>query len=239
VIGAYLAIDAGLVQSDANLPFHIFNKQKTSKSSAPVITPQPLSPDTTTNPIALPSNVPAGFTEYKIAKTNASFDYPTVWGAPTVIADPGFSKRGGTNKSDGAHSYKVNFAVNKAVEVTVTSSKYLPAARATMYNDFLQWCMGTIDKKFYKQSLHFSSTAGVDSPSTILCDQGPLNDATKLNEKTIVQQKTKDVDGKTVLGDIYTQNLTDTEFTVLRVKDTTMTNADNIKKLLDTVKIAS
>jgi hypothetical protein len=99
--------------------------------------------------------------------------------------------------------------------------------------------MGTIDKKFYMQSLHFSSAAGVDSPSTILCDQGPLNDATKLNEKTIVQLKTKDTDGKTVLGDIYTQNLTDTEFTVLRVKDTTMTNADNIKKLLDTVKIAS
>jgi hypothetical protein len=40
------------------------------------------------------------------------------------------------------------------------------------------------------------------------------------------------------LGDIYTKNIDDPEFMVLRVKDTTMTNSENIKKVLTTVQTA-
>jgi hypothetical protein len=234
VIAGYLAIDLGLVKSDTNLPFHIFNKQK--KKTVAIVTPPVVQnpPPAPTGPV-----VPDGFTAYKVEGANISLDYPTAWGKPTATADPGFSKRGGTNKTDGTYAYLVNFATNKDVQLAVTSSKYLPAARGAQYYDYLQWCTGTNDGKFYKQSLHFTSASGVDTPGTIACDQGPLADATKLDDITIVQLKTKSADGKTILGDLYTQNLSKGDYAVLRVMDAKMANADNIKKLLGTVSIDS
>jgi hypothetical protein len=235
IVAGYLVIDLGLVKSDVNLPFHIFNKQQ--KKTAAVTAPAP----SVQTPPAAPTGpvVPDGFTAYKLVGSGISFDYPTVWGKPTATADPGFSKRGGTNKTDGTYAYLVSFAANKDVQVVATSSKYLPPARGAQYYDFLEWCTGTNDGKFYKQSLHFTTTAGVDTPGTIACDQGPLTDATKLDDLTIVQLKAKDSDGKTALGDLYTQNLNKGDYSVLRVKDAAMANADNIKKLLATVQVSS
>jgi hypothetical protein len=239
--GAYLAIDDGLIKSDIKLPYHIFNKQKTSTTTTP---PPPVK---STQPVSQPpaeSSVPVGFTSYKVADANTSFAYPTAWGAPVVTKDPGFSKRGGTNKTDGTHAYLIDFPTNKDVEVALTSSKYLPATNSARYFDFLQWCTGTNDGKYYKQTLHYiTDSTKVDTPSTIVCDQGPLTDATKLDDTTIIQQKTGVVDSaatpKPTIADLYTKNLASKDITVLHVKDVSMKNSDNIKKLLTTVKLVT
>jgi hypothetical protein len=83
--------------------------------------------------------------------------------------------------------------------------------------------------------LHFTTENKIDSPSTVTCDVGPLADASKLDNQTIVQAGTKDASGK-VIGDLYTENLTGTDLAVLRAKDATSKNSDNIKALLSTIK---
>jgi hypothetical protein len=247
-VGAYLAIDDGLVQSDVKLPFHIFNKQKTSAATTTKTTVVKTTPPASPPPVE--SSVPAGFTNYKVDESGVSFAYPTAWGTPTVTKDPGFSKRGGTNKSDSTHAYLVAFATNKDVQVALTSSQYLPAARpanatAWYYYDYLQWCAGTNDSKFYKQTMHFATDASkVDTPGTVACDQGPLTDATKLDDTTIIQSKTSinslPQTQSFVSVDLYTKNLTSSKtLPVLRVKDAAMKNSDDIKKLLSTVKVAT
>jgi hypothetical protein len=231
----YLAVDDGLVQSNVKLPFHIFNKQKFPGTTA-TSSPPPISAN---NPTPAPaSHLPNGFSAYKLAGTEVSFAYPTAWGAPTTMSDPGFSKRGGANKSDGTYAYLVNFATNKDVQLAFTSSKYLPAARGALYYDSLQWCSGTNDGKFYKQALHFTTVNAVDTPGTIACDQGPLTDATKIDNSSIVQLNTKDAAGKS-LGDLYTENLSSNDLSVLHIKDAAMKSSTDIKQLLTTVKIAS
>jgi hypothetical protein len=247
--GGFLAIDGGYVKSSIKLPFHILNKQKfpgtaaaTSKTTVVKTTP----------PVSQPpaeSAVPAGFTNYKMDEAKVSFAYPTAWGVPVVTKDPGFSKRGGTNKTDGTHAFLVNFATNKDVEIALTSSQYLPATRAGnvaawYYFDYLAWCTGTNDGKIYQQTLHFTTDNKIDTPSTITCDQGPLTTATKLDDSTIVQLKTNINDSPQLQSfkqvDLYTKNLTgNTAIPVLRAKDVTMKNSDNIKKLLATVKVDS
>jgi hypothetical protein len=224
----------GLVaaKTSISLPYNPF-KKNTPTPTRTTTAPQKAVPATTP---ATTSNVPTGFSEYKLDGTSISFDYPTVWGTPKVTSDPGFSKRGGTNKTDGTYAYLVDFGDNKDIQLALTSVKLLPAARGTQYYDYLQWCVGTADQKFYKQIMHYVTTSQVDTPTTTTCDQGPLDDATKVDDSTIVQAKTKGVDNKTVIGDIYTKNLLDTNYVVLRVKDATMTNGDNIKKLLGTVQ---
>jgi hypothetical protein len=232
-VGGYLAIDAGLVESNVKLPFHIFNKQKTSKAPAATVVTKTSKP---TSPPPVQSTLPSGFTKYTVTDANLNFAYPTAWGTPTVTKEPGFSKRGGTNKSDGTYAQVINFATNKDVQLAITTSKYLPAARGALYYDFLAWCSGTNDNKFYKQSLHFTTESGVDTPGTVACDQGPLADVTKLDDTTLVQLKTKD-GGSAVLGDLYTKNLTaNKDIPVLRIKDSTMKNGEDIKKLLATIK---
>jgi hypothetical protein len=224
VIAGYLLIDSGAIKTSLNLPFHVF-KQKT-----PATTPPPA-------PSPSPgSTLPTGFTEYKLAGTTITFDAPTAWGTPTSTTDPGYSARGGTNKSDGTHAYLVNFATNKDVEIAVTSSQFLPVARGALYYDYQQWCTGTADGKIYIGLLHSTTSADkIDKPSTVTCDQGPLMDATKLDSTTIVQLKTKDASGA-VIGDLYTKNLGNADLPVLRVKDAKSANATDIKKLLATVK---
>jgi hypothetical protein len=220
----YAAIDA---KYDF-LPLHIFSH---SKSNTTNNTARSTSQSSQKNTQVLP----AGFTSYQPTGTPLTFAYPTAWGAPATAADPGFTQRGKDKKSDGTHAYIVTFATNKDVEVAITSAKYLPAARGTLYYDYLQWCVGTNDGKFYKQILHSSTNAGVDTPSTITCDQGPLSDATKLSNAIIVQANTKDPGGAT-LGDIYSANLSNAnDLIVFRVKDAKMTHGDDVKKLLSTI----
>lgn len=220
----YAAVDA---KSDV-LPVHIFShaKKKAANTSA----------NNTNNnqQSAAQAVVPANFTQYQLNGTPLVFAYPTAWGVPAVTADPGFSHRGTGQKSDGTHAYIIDFATNKDVQVVVTSAKYLPAARGTLYYDFLQWCVGSNDSKFYKQLLHFTTTGGIDTPSTTTCDQGPLGDATKLTDAVIVQANTKDASGA-ALGDVYTANLSGSDLVVFRVKDAKMTNGDDIKKLIATI----
>jgi hypothetical protein len=228
--GAYLFIDSNVVDTGINLPFHVF-KQKTK---TPIAAP-------TTNPSQLAApTVPAGFTEYKLSGTSITFAAPTAWGAPSSTADSGYSVRGGTNKPDGTYAYLVDFTTNKDVEIAVTSSKYLPPARGAAYYDFLQWCTGTNDSKFYRSVLHFSTAADkTDTPTTITCDNGPLSDATKLNATTIVQLNMKSADGKTAIGDLYTKNLASNDLTVFRIKDAKSASGDDIKKLILTIKSPS
>jgi hypothetical protein len=224
LIAAYLAIDSGAIGSGINLPFHIF-KQKTP------------APATTSNSVPVQNPVPAGFTKYSLSGTNIIFDAPTSWGQPSSTLDPGYTARGANNQSDGTYAYLVDFAANKDVEVAVTSSKYLPAARASLYYDFLQWCIGTNDGKYYLQSLHFTTSAAkIDSPATIACDQGPVDNAQKLDSSTILMPQVKASDGKTVIGDIYVKNLSDPALPVFRVKDATGKNGTDITQLLSTIK---
>ena len=232
LVGAYLAIDSGLVNANINLPFHIF-KQNQPASSGNTAPPPSNNQQTTTTP-----SIPAGFKDYQLSGTNLTFAAPLSWGAPTSTADPGYSKRGANEQSDGTHAYLVSFANNKDIQLAVTSSKYLPAARDTQYYDYLQWCTGTNDNKIYESTLHSTTTAGVEEPSTAVCDQGPLTDVTQIDSKTIVQTKAKTPMGA-VLGDIYTENLSDPSLVVIRAKDAAMTNGDTIKQLLSTIKISA
>lgn len=233
-VAGYLAIDAGLVKSNLNLPFHIFNQQKMSQTSSTISNPKPAAANPAPALSTAPA-VPAGFTAYRLSGTNISFDYPTAWGTPAVQTDPGFSSRAKAAKSDGTYAFLVNFASNKDVQISLTSAKDLPQARPPLYYDYLQWCVGTNDGLFYKQSMHITTANGADKPANVVCDQGPLTDATKINSQTIVQLKAKDASGAT-LGDLYTLNLTDSTYSVLHVKDATMANGVNIKTLLTTVK---
>lgn len=229
LIAGYLAIDSGLIRGASHLPFHVFKQTPKATTS----TPPAASSNTSTTP-----SLPDGFKEYKLAGTPITFAAPTTWGDPTSTTDPGFSMRGGTNQSDGTYAYLVSFATNKDVQIAVTSSKYLPPARAALYYDYLQWCTGTNDGKIYESILHFSTANKVDTPTTITCDQGPIVSAVKLDSSTILQAKAQDTTNK-VVGDIYTKNLTDPSLVVLRVKDAAMTNGDNIKQLLNTIQVTS
>ncbi len=234
LIAAYLAIDSGLVRGYSHLPFHIFKPKTTATTGS-----RPEEPSQTSNqPAASAPATPAGFKVYQLSGTNMTFAAPLAWGAPSSAADPGYTKRGNGQQSDGTHAYLVNFATNKDIQLAVTASKYLPPARAAQYYDFLQWCTGTNDGLIYQSTLHFTTAAGIDTPSTIVCDQGPLASATKLDAKTIVQTKVLDAAGK-VMGDIYAENLSDPNLVVIRVKDAAMTNATAIKQLLGTVKFSA
>jgi hypothetical protein len=239
LVAAYLAVDAGLIKSDVNLPFHIFNKQKKSTSAA---SPAPITQNSP--PVSQPpaqSAVPAGFTKYDLTDAGVSFAYPTAWGTPAVTKDPGFSKRGGTNKSDGTYAYLVNFGTNKDVGLALTSSKYLPATQGNKtppYYGYLGWCNGTNDGKYYQQELKFTTNSGVDTPTTIACDV-PMDPAPQQVDSNTVLQ-TKVAQEGTVVGDIYTMNLTSNkDFPVLRARDGAMKNGDDIKKLLNTVKVSA
>lgn len=232
IIGAYLILDAGIVGS-GNLPFQIFKeKEEAMADSTPSVTHPPA---VQTPPPAV--QTPSGFTQYALPNSPLSFTYPTAWGTPSATTDPGFTKRGGSNRSDGTYAHLINFADNKDIQLALTSNKYLPAKRSAQYFDFLQWCSGTHDGKIYRQQLLFSTTSGADSPSTITCNDGPLGDAEKIDELTIVQKSNKDSEGK-IIGDVYTKNLSDKEFVVIRAKDSAMTSADSLKQLLASVKIA-
>lgn len=217
---AYGAIDKGLILSDVNLPLHVFKQSK---------------PAVTSTPAASEPVIPSGFTITKLIEANLAFVYPTAWGAPTAAVDQGFSKRSSKDKPDVNYAFVVDFPNNKEVQLTVTSGKYLPPARATLYYDFLGWCTGTVDGKYYFGALRFTTIDGVDSPSTVTCDQGPLNNVVKLNSDAIVQTNVKNADGG-VLGDIYTKNLDDKSYVVARVKDVGMKNGDHIKTMLDSFK---
>lgn len=224
--GAYLAIDKGLILSSINLPVHIFKKTVPAAT-----TPQSANPSTQVT-------VPSGFTSTKLVEAKLTFAYPTVWGAPTAATDQGFSKRTKDGKADTPHAYVITFPNNKDVELTVTSSKILsPRAVAQyVYYDFLGWCVGTVDSNYYAAALNFVTENNIDTPSTVACNIGPLSSVTKLDNDTIVQANIKNADGKTLVGDIYTKNLTNTNFMAAHVRDATMKNAELIKTMLGTIQ---
>lgn len=227
-VGAFMAVDSGIVGGAAKLPFHIF-KQDEDKSAV-TKTPAAQQPAKQTGPV-----IPAGFKEYRISGTTVTFAAPIAWGDPTSTTESGYSKRGGTNQADGTYAYLVNFATNKNIQIAVTSGKYLPPVRAAQYYDYLQWCTGTVDSKYYQSVLKFTTVDKVDMPSTTACDQGPLTGAIKMDEQSLVWSKVADAQNK-VIGDIYIRNLNDVSLVALRVKDAVMTNGDSIKQLLSTAK---
>jgi hypothetical protein len=231
LVAVYLAIDAGLIASGTKLPFHIFTQKNNSSTATETAPPAAQS---TPAPASTPS-LPAGFTLYNLSKTDITFAAPTAWGQPSSKTEDGYSSRSATAKPDGTYAYLVTFATNKDVQVTVTSGKYLPPTRDATYYDYLQWCTGTNDGKFYESILHFTTTNGVDTPGTISCDQGPLANAAKLDDSTIVQLNFKDAKGSPV-GDLYTKNLNEKDLPVLRVRDAAMKSGTDIKTLLGTVK---
>jgi hypothetical protein len=230
LVAGYLAIDSGLVNAGIKMPFHIF-KQKSETAAT-------TAPPAANKPAATGPTIPDGFKEYKLTGTNISFAAPLTWGDPASTTDPGYSKRGGDNQTDGTYAYLVNFATNKDIQIAVTSSKFLPASRAALYYDYLQWCTGSADNKIYQSVLNFSTASKVDTPTTITCNQGPLAGASAIDSSTIVQLKAADAAGK-VVGDIYTVNLKDPSLVVFRVKDAAMANSTDIKQLLNTVQITS
>lgn len=234
---AYALLDAGVVKTNIDLPFHFF-KQETDEPQ-PVKAPQPAKSEP-----AAQSSVPAGFKKHNLTEAKLSFNYPTAWGEPELIPEVSPSVPAGSVESAAIYTYLVNFAQNKDVQLAITSSKYLPPKRTPpLYYDFLQWCVGSHDKKFYKESIKYMSINGVETPTVVTCDQGPLTDAKYLNPEggepeTIVQLKSKSADGKEI-GDLYTKNLTSAEFgefAVFRVKDAAMSSGENIQKLLASIK---
>ena len=227
LLAAYVLLGTGVIKNSLNLP-------PFKKKSTPAATTQPVSQNRPAQ-----SNLPAGFTKYNLSGTDISFAAPTSWGTPNSTTDPGYSKRGGSSQSDGVHAYLVDFPNNKDVEITVTSAKYLPAARDSLYYDYLQWCTGSADGKFYFAMLQFSTASDkTQTPTTVTCDQGPLTGVTQIDSTTIEQPALKNSGGQT-LGDLYTKNLTNnTTLPVIRVKDARMTNSVAIKQLLNTVQSA-
>lgn len=227
IIAAYLAIDAGAFGSSVNLPFHIF-KQKTQNNTTP--------PKAQKQPAASGPTIPDGFKEYKISGTTLTFAAPAAWGDPTSTTDPGFSKRSASAQSDGTYAYLVSFAINKDIQIAVTSSKFLPVKRTPLFYDYLQWCTGTNDNQTYQSLLNVTTANGVDTPTTITCNQGPLSNVTKIDSATIMQAGAADSANKPI-GDIYTKNLKNDSLVVFRVKDAARTNGADIKQLLSTVQI--
>lgn len=222
LVGAYAAIDKGLIFSSLNLPFHIFKKTATATNSPST------SPGTQLN-------VPSGFTATKLVEANLTFAYPTAWGAPTATTDQGFSKRSSSAKADASYAFIVNFPNNKDVQMAITSGKILPPPRTALYYDLLGWCLGTADAKYYAGVLRFAAASGVDTPVTITCDQGPLNNVAKLTSDIIVQTNLKNADGSP-LGNIYTKNLKNNDYVVARAKDATGKNGDFIQTMLGSVQ---
>lgn len=234
LVGAFLVLDAGIIGS-GKLPFEIFKEQE--EAVAEEVTAS--SPIKVAPPQQTPNPQPAStVSQYRLGGTPLGFAYPTAWGNPMAVAEPGFSKRGGNNKSDGTYTHLITFETNKDIQIALTSSKYLPPTRPALYYDYLQWCVGTHDNKYYWQKLLFSTASGVDSPTTIACSEGPLADISKLDDATILQANAKDSANKPV-GDIYTKNLADKEFIVLRVKDASRANGDTVKALLTSVKLTA
>lgn len=235
--GAALAVDAGLIKTSIKLPFDLI-KEKQEDASPMVAAPVAKTPTKTTTDTGTTTtttkDVPAGFTVYKATDTGLQFAYPTTWGTPKIAKEKGYSKRDTKLVSDGTYAYQVTFAINKDVEMVVTSSAYLPVARGRQYYDYLQWCTQT--GKYYNQVLNFKSVGTTDTPDTITCTDGPLSDVTKIDDNTIVQAKVKDSLSGIVAGDIYSLNLTNKALPVLHVKDATMKNAEDIKKMLVTVE---
>ncbi|HET6863950.1 MAG TPA: hypothetical protein VFH37_02010 [Candidatus Saccharimonadales bacterium] len=225
LIAVYVLLGTGVIKNSLNLP-------PFKKKNAPAAVTPPVSQNQPAQ-----SNLPAGFTKYNLSGTDISFTAPTSWGTPNSTTDPGYSKRGGTSKSDGVHAYLVDFPNNKDVEIAVTSAKYLPAARDSLYYDYLQWCTGSADGKFYFAMLQFSTAADkTQTPTTVTCDQGPLTGVTQIDSATIEQPALKNSNGQ-ALGDLYTKNLTNnTSLPVIRVKDAGMTNSVAIKQLLNTIQ---
>ena len=224
VLALYALIDSKTIDIGIELPVHIFNQdQVAQKNSAPAAGQVSVS--------VAPSNTAF----YIIKGTDISFVYPVAWGTPNTLSESGYSQRGGTNKPSGTYAYLVTFSKNKNIQVAVTASQYLPVARTALYHDFLKWCTGTADGKIYKSALGFTTTEGIDTPTTAVCNQGPLADAEKIDENTIVQTKTKNPDGSQ-LGDLYTVNLSDSDLPVFRIKDASSTSSESIKKLLISLK---
>lgn len=224
ILAVYALIDSKTIDIGIKLPVHIFNQdQATKESSTPVAVQVSV------------SSTPASTATYTVKNSDISFTYPTAWGTPTSTTDSGYSQRGGTNQPSGIYAYLLSFSKNKDIQIAVTASQYLPVARDSLYYDYLRWCTGTADGKIYKSLLGFSTANGVDTPTTAICNQGPLADAVKIDDNTIAQLKTKNSDGS-VLGDLYTANLASNDLPVLRVKDATSANSEAIKKLLDSLK---
>jgi hypothetical protein len=233
LIAGYLAADAGAFGSSVKMPFHIF-KQKTEDVAPVVINKPTVTPST---PVVVKPTVPVGMTAFSDPATPLSFNYPTAWGTAIASKEDGTTSRSASPKADGTYAYKITFDTNKDIEVTATSNKYLPVRRSTAYYDYLQWCIGTNDSKFYQQTLRYTTASGTDTPTTVTCDQGPLDGAVKIDDSTIVQPAVKDSSGKTVIGDVYIKNLTDKELSAAHVKDATMKNGDDIKKMLTSLKV--
>jgi len=233
IVAIYLLLDSGLISTGIKLPFHVFKQDnaapqaQTDNSSAQQPAAQPS------------SSLPTGYKLYNLSGTPLTFAAPATWGDPTSQTEQGYAKRGGTNQPSGTYSYLVTFATNKDIQLAVTSNQYLPPARDRQYYDYLQWCTGTNDGKFYQSILNFTTDPSkIDTPSTISCDQGPLANATKVDNDTLLVAKAADAGGHTI-GDIYIKNLSDKNLPVLRVKDAAMTNGADIKNLLGTVKLAA
>jgi hypothetical protein len=222
---AYLLVGSGVLGNNLRLP-------PFKKKVVVVVTP-PSSQSQTAQ-----TSLPAGFSKYKLSGTNITFAAPTAWGTPSSTNQQGYSTRGTTNQPGGTYAYLVDFPSNKDIQIAVTSAKYLPPARGAQYYDFLQWCTGSADNKFYFATLKYSTATDknqTQTPTTVTCDQGPLTAVTQVDTSTIIQTALKDISGKTV-GDVYTKNLSSSDLPVFRVKDAAMTNSVNVKLVLKTVQ---
>lgn len=239
----YLAIDSGFYKTGLKLPFHVFKQTASGSDTASVAASQkPAKAASSTNSSTgsssgiAPVVVPAGFTSYKMVDSGTSFAYPATWGNVLVTPEKGYTKRDKNLNSDGVYAYIASFSKNQDVELAVTSNKYLPAARARLYYDYLQWCV--TGSQFYNSILNYKTSGGTDTADKVTCDQGPLT-AVKLDSKTLQQLSVKDAVSGSTIGDIYSQNLTSTtDIVVLHVKDATAKNAADIQKLLLTVQAA-
>ncbi|HET7827412.1 MAG TPA: hypothetical protein VFK97_00920, partial [Candidatus Saccharimonadales bacterium] len=98
LIVVYILLGAGVIKNNLDLP-------PFKKNSPPAAVPP--ATQSSAHQANQPS-LPAGFSKYSLSGTNITFAAPTAWGTPASTNDPGYSKRGGTNQSDGVHAYIVD-----------------------------------------------------------------------------------------------------------------------------------
>ncbi len=237
LVGGYLAADAGAI-GGLNVPVHLIGHPKTAAPA--VASPVPATPPAG----SASSPASSGYTLFKDSSVPIAFSYPTAWGKSTVVAEDGTTKRSSSSKAEGVFSYKFTFDSNKDVQILVTSNKYLPLRKTTQYYDYLQWCAPASGVgKFNQQTLRFTTSGGVDTPTTVTCDQGPF-EAVKLGANLIEISKYKDSTGM-VIGNLYINNIASASLTtsdgsldVAHALDQTGSNELGITHALSTMVIS-
>ena len=100
LIGAYIAIDSGLIKSNINLPFHLFNQK-----------------DETSGPATIPST-PVQMSVFQNKDLGLKFEYPTAWGKADL------AKGLFPNNTQSGDYRQITFSQNKLIDINLVVTPY-------------------------------------------------------------------------------------------------------------------